>query len=386
MPMSKKISRRCFLQAAGTSSLSIGLSGLSACSRSHSSKRNGVTYPPPLRPGDVIGIAAPSAGMSDGDQPRLDFCLQKLATLGYQARLGACLWSEQIVSAPAPDRARELEAMLLDETIAAVMPPWGGELLIDILPLIDWQRLCSAPPKWIIGYSDISTFMFAYTLLTHHATMNGTGFMEIPIEPTDPNLAYWNSVLTLEPGAVFTQHSATLYQPHDVDWQKNPYATAFDRTAPVEWKCLGRENDRSSALQVTGRLIGGTLDVIGMLVSTPFGDLDSFVAHCAPEGLLFYLDNCDFNTAQYCRLLHHLRLSGWFNHVNALLIGRTASEAIAGFSQRDVLVDALSGLEVPVLYDLDIGHRPPQLILVNGARATLEFSPSVKKVTQELVA
>jgi muramoyltetrapeptide carboxypeptidase LdcA involved in peptidoglycan recycling len=27
-----------------------------------------------------------------------------------------------------------------------------------------------------------------------------------------------------------------------------------------------------------------------------------------------------------------------------------------------------------VLADLDIGHRPPQLLLVNGARATLDWS------------
>jgi hypothetical protein len=34
---------------------------------------------------------------------------------------------------------------------------------------------------------------------------------------------------------------------------------------------------------------------------------------------------------------------------------------------------------------MDIGHLPPQMILVNGIRATVTFSPEEWSVTQELV-
>jgi muramoyltetrapeptide carboxypeptidase len=99
---------------------------------------------------------------------------------------------------------------------------------------------------------------------------------------------------------------------------------------------------------------------------------------------LVFLDNCDFNTAQYCRGLHQLRLAGWFKHANAILIGRTAAKSIERFSQRDALLDALGHLDIPILYDLDIGHLPPQLMLVNGARATLTYTPALKSIRQTL--
>jgi len=39
---------------------------------------------------------------------------------------------------------------------------------------------------------------------------------------------------------------------------------------------------------------------------------------------------------------------------------------------------------VPVLYDLDIGHVPPQLAVVNGAPATVELTESTATLVQWL--
>ena len=386
--------RREFLTLAGLAGAGVALT-TSGCgsaaptaapSASPSSlpERSSIRYPRPLRDGDVIGITAPSAGVGPELEPRLEFCVDSLRRLGYEPRLGDCLLSDKIVSAPARDRAQELTAMLLDDTVAAVLPPWGGELLIDTFPYLDFAGLAAATPKWIIGYSDLATFLLPYTLLTGIATMHGSDLLEAPVKPTAPSLAWWGDVVKLPAGASFSQRAADTYQTHDVDWAKTPTATSFDRTAPVVWKCLGHEADPGYEVTATGRLIGGTLDVIGMLPGTSYGDLARFAAAYAPEGLLFYLDNCDFNPAQYCRMLHHLRLAGWFRHANALLIGRTAAEDLREFTPRDALQDALGDLAVPVIYDMDIGHLPPQLILVNGAPAMVTFSAEEKSLSQRL--
>ncbi len=341
----------------------------------------GILYPQPLRRGDTIGITAPSAGVGADLEPRLRFCLEKLRALGYVVREGQVLRSDEMVSAPAYLRAAELQGMLLDDSIQAIVPPWGGELLIDILPLLDWAALAAARPKWFIGYSDLSTFMLAYTVRTHIATLNGSCLLEAPIHPTDPALAYWNDVATLAPGAVFVQHAASHYQAEDVDWAAAPLATQFSRTEPVRYKLLKHEEDADAAVTVRGRLLGGTLDVIAMLAGSVYGDVRGFVQSCAPEGLLIYLDNADMNSAQYCRLLHHLKLAGWFDHANAVLVGRTGGEQLREFTVRDALLDAVGDLAIPVLYDLDIGHLPPQLILVNGALATVHFEPMRRRST-----
>ena len=38
------------------------------------------------------------------------------------------------------------------------------------------------------------------------------------------------------------------------------------------------------------------------------------------------------------------------------------------------LLSTLDKLPCPVLCDMDIGHRPPQLVLINGALAELSWS------------
>jgi muramoyltetrapeptide carboxypeptidase len=365
-----KPNRRDFLKlTAGT--LALGVASSYGLPAAHGT--GPIRFPRPLQRGATIGITAPSAGIGPELAPRVDFCLAKLRSLGYRVRLGGCLWSDRMASAPAEERAAELEAMLCDDSIDALMPPWGGEILVGILPLLDWDRLAQARPKWIVGYSDLSTFMLAYTLRTRIATLNGSNLLEAPIDPPAPGLAWWHDVATLVPGASFVQHAAARYQVDDVDWAKNPTVTRFDMTAPVAYKCLGHEDDPAYAMTARGRLLGGTLDVIAMLAGSEYGDVPAFARTCAPEGLLLFLDNCDMNTAQYCRLLHHLKLAGWFDAATAILVGRTGGEQLREFTQRDALLDALGDLRVPVIYDMDMGHLPPQTMLVNGAQATVHF-------------
>ncbi|HPB75400.1 MAG TPA: LD-carboxypeptidase [Chromatiaceae bacterium] len=386
------VDRRHFLHLAGLTTLggaagAVGLgAGLAGCgAQSQAMTAKPIRFPPPLQEGDLLGITSPSAGVKAALRPRMDFAYETLNALGYRYREGCCLWGEGLLSAPAAERSAELQGMLFDPAIAAVFPPDGGELLIDLLPWLDFAALAEAPPKWVLGYSDLSTFMLPYTLLTGIATLSGTNLWECPVNPTAPGLAHWQEVVTLAPGATFSQRAADLYQPHDSDWaQLPPDITHFDRTAPVRWQCLGREDQSAYRLEVSGRLIGGTLDVIGMLAGSAYGDLRRFASLYAHEGLLLYLDNCDYNTAQYCRALHHLRLAGWFDVANAVLIGRTAAAAVEGFSQRDALLNALGDLDIPVLYDLDIGHLPPQLMLINGALASLHFGPGDWRIDQTL--
>jgi muramoyltetrapeptide carboxypeptidase LdcA involved in peptidoglycan recycling len=79
-----------------------------------------------------------------------------------------------------------------------------------------------------------------------------------------------------------------------------------------------------------------------------------------------------------------LRLAGWFDHANAVLVGRSAGPSSGHFSQHDALVHALGDLSIPVVYDLDLGHIPPQLAIVNGALAAIELAPAKATLVQHL--
>lgn len=69
------------------------------------------------------------------------------------------------------------------------------------------------------------------------------------------------------------------------------------------------------------------------------------------------------------------------------LIGRSAgpnTELPTQQSYTDALRSALGDLLIPVIYDVDIGHIPPQMTLVNGAQATVIFENHRGSITQHL--
>jgi muramoyltetrapeptide carboxypeptidase LdcA involved in peptidoglycan recycling len=85
--------------------------------------------------------------------------------------------------------------------------------------------------------------------------------------------------------------------------------------------------------------------------------------------------------------LWSLRLHGWFEGLHGILIGRNAApdaKQAADLNYLDALHSAFADTSCPVLYDLDIGHLPPQLSLVNGAMAHVSFQGDSGNVRQSL--
>jgi muramoyltetrapeptide carboxypeptidase LdcA involved in peptidoglycan recycling len=133
-----------------------------------------------------------------------------------------------------------------------------------------------------------------------------------------------------------------------------------------------------------GRLIGGCLDTVSVLAGTRYGDLPAFTAAHAPEGLLVYLEAAEHAAFDIARDLWRLRLAGWFDDAAAVLIGRTGAPGSPGLSQRQAVASVLGDLDVPVVLDVDIGHVPPQLALVNGALADLVVDGGTQVLGQQL--
>jgi muramoyltetrapeptide carboxypeptidase LdcA involved in peptidoglycan recycling len=325
-------------------------------------------YPAPLQPGDLIGVTAPSSGVRDDLRPRLDFCVADLRERGFEVRVGDCMGGDGILSAPVRDRAAELTAMLLGPTVRAVVPPWGGELAMDLLPFLDFAALAGADPTWLVGYSDISTVLAPLTMLTGTATLHSPNLMDTPYRVPEP-LVHWLDTAATPAGGTVRQGSATHRQEQWADIRTDPAVREMALTVPTRWQSL----DGSSAVRMAGRLIGGCLETVAMLPGTPYGDVAAFAERDAPEGLVIYLEAAESDAAWTARLLLHLRYAGWFDRANGILVGRTPGGETDGFTQVDALHHALDGLDVPVLYDVDTGHVPPQLALVNGASAVVEL-------------
>ena len=273
-----------------------------------------IRYPAPLRPGDLVGVTAPSSGVPDELRPRLEAAVRHLQERGYRVRLGECLDGSGVVSAPAGERAAELTALMTDPEVRAVVPPWGGELAVELLPHLDLAAL-AADPTWLVGYSDLSTLLLALTATTGVASLHGQNLLDTPYAVPEPLLP-WTEVLA-RTETVQGPSARHRLGTHD-DWTADPSVDAYAFDTDGTWRLL--EGDE---LHVRGRLLGGCIETVSVLAGTPYGDVPGFAAQHAPEGLLLYVEASEDGALDIARDLWRMRLAGWFDVANALLVGRT---------------------------------------------------------------
>ena len=332
-------------------------------------------FPAPLTPGDKIGVTAPSAGAEGPGLERISFCVDWLRTAGYDVVVGDCMDGTGITSAPAADRAAELTAMLCDPSIRSVIPPWGGETAIDLVDLLDWDALAKAEPTWLVGYSDLSTILLPITTRLGWASLHGDNLADTPYQPP-AGLLPWFEIAS-GAGPHVQKDSGVV-----ADWwrfEEDPRATEWKRAGNGRWSLHGADS-----LHVSGRLIGGCVETLCHLASTPYGDVPAFGAAHQDDGLIVYLEVAGDEAATVCRNLHGLRLAGWFDRAKAILVGRTKAPDNPKLTQREAVLDALGRLDIPIVFDLEIGHVPPHLPLVNGALATVTVDDDVHEIVQQL--
>lgn len=333
-----------------------------------------IRFPRPLRPGDRIGVTSPSAGASGDAATRIDFCVEWLRGRGYDVVVGECMDGTGLTSAPAERRAAELTEMLADPDIHCVVPPWGGETAIDLVDLIDYDVLAEAEPTWLVGFSDLSTVLVPITTRLGWATIHGDNLADTPYAVPD-GLLHW---LDLASGSgPFVQRDSGVI----TDWwhfSEDPHATEWKHVGSGRWEVEG-----GGGLDVSGRLIGGCIETIAHLAGTPYGDVRGW-AEALDGPTIVYVEACEEDAVNICRYLHACRLAGWFDRAAAVLVGRTSAPDHADLTQRGAVLDGLGRLDVPIVWDLEIGHVPPHLPLVNGAMARVVVDGATREVTQTL--
>lgn len=80
-------------------------------------------FPRPLRPGDVVGVTSPSAGVGERGRARVEFSIAWLRERGFEVVVGECMSADRWTSASKERRAAELTSMLIDPQVRAVVPP-----------------------------------------------------------------------------------------------------------------------------------------------------------------------------------------------------------------------------------------------------------------------
>jgi len=236
---------------------------------------------------------------------------------------------------------------------------------MDILPHLDFSRLSHLPPKWVCGFSDVTTLTFALTVVCDIATLHGSNFMNMGYASIhNSDLVAFEAMSRKE----IMQHSSEYWGGYNsLDDISNEIYNLDKKT---EWKSLRNE----SQLRFEGRMIGACMDVLCKLIGTRYAPVPTFLEKHRHDGFIWSLESCEMSSADIYRTLWQMCECGWFRFCKGVLYGRVAGYSDSNdFSLTDALVSGLGGLGVPVIYDVDIGHVPPQIQIINGAYGRIDF-------------
>ena len=332
-------------------------------------------YPEFIRERDIIGVSAPSAGLTEPLRINtLNNAVKKFEEKGYKILLTPNVRkNEDGVSSSATIRSLELASLYQNKDVKAIICATGGEFLVEMLSCFDFS-VVQKNIKWLQGYSDPTGLLFTITTNFDIATIYGSNFAGFGMDTWHESLE--NNLDILE-GKLLMQKSFLKYESMRVDMVTGREGYHLD--TPVYWKTLNQGKEVS----FKGRIIGGCIDIITELFGTRFDKTKEFIEKYKGDGIIWYFDNCELSMEDMVRTLWKFKDNGWFQYTTGIIFGRSAtSYSNMGITLEDALNRVLGDLDLPIIIDADIGHVPPRMTIINGAytmvyckdgKGTLEF-------------
>ncbi len=335
-------------------------------------------YPEFLKENGTIGLVAPSFGVSGFPyEDKFLYARKKFEDSGFSFVEARHLKGiRHARSTTARIRAKELQQMYLNDEVDFVSSVAGGELMLEILPYLSFEKIGKAKPKWFMGISDNTTFTFTLTTLCDVASIYGPCFGSFGRKWDRSTREAYEIML----GKRFTQKSYKLYElPENAGTSDDPFAGPLE-TEPVVYKSLNGQE-----VTMKGRLLGGCLDILINICGTRFDKVREFNEKYQKDGIILYLEACDMNVLDIYRGLWQLKNAGWFEHVTGMIMGRPKNGAeMFDVDVREAIHNNVKDLNIPVIYDADFGHVPPSWTIINGAIGTIKYKDGKCSIKYEL--
>ena len=368
-------------------------------------------FPKYLKQGGTIGFMAPSCGCAI--EPYLsgfNNAQKTLKELGYRTVLGPnCYEGVGVGISNTPEKCgAEVMEMFGREDVDCLISCGGGELMCEILPFVDFEKLAGMEPKWYMGYSDNTNLTYLLATMADTASIYGPCAGAFGMEPWHESLGDAFGILT---GERQSMHGYELWEKESLKDAEHPLVP-YNVTEPVRLRSFvgrqeicfsetgsfagtdrqkqadsfrkidGQDNAGSfrgvevrEPLRFSGRLLGGCLDCLVNLSGTRFDKTGEFVEKYREDGIIWFLEACDLNVFATRRAMWQLEETGWFQHVKGFLIGRPRNgEEMMGLDAYHAMLEVAGRKGVPVIMDVDLGHMPPMMPLVVGSLADVTVS------------
>jgi muramoyltetrapeptide carboxypeptidase len=277
--------------------------------------------------GDTIGVVAPSYA------PRPGFLFRGVRALeraGFKVHLDPELdVFRRFKRSEDERRAENFMGIWLDPKIKAVIGGTGGYGAVRMLPYLE-PEIFRRNPKPFVGYSDITALHLWLMRRANLRVFHGPTVDDLIPSARDPTtVSLLTALTTPRPTARIGKGIARAVRP-------------------------GR---------VTGRLVGGNLSLVQQTIGTPY-EVDT-------RDAILYLEETRDPMSFIDERLVHLRASGLLRNVKGIVIGQLSIDRSEEDEFEDFLVDLVTDLGVPILFDFPAGHEVPNMTLPLGTEVEL---------------
>ena len=290
--------------------------------------------PPKLKIGDTIGIVSTARKISLAE---LKPALNIIESWGLQIKLGANLFEEDNqFSGTILQRTSDLQTMIDDDSIKAILCARGGYGTVQIIDQIDFSKLIKNP-KWILGYSDV-------TVLHSHLNTLGVATMHAAM----PINFLTNTKQALE------SLKSTLFG--------NTKILEFD-THPLNKLGISE-----------GEVVGGNLSILYSLLGSN-SDINT-------DGKILFIEDLDEYLYHIDRMMMNLKRNGKFEKLRAMIVGgmndMNDNEIPFGKSAEQIIVEHTKEFDFPFCFGFPAGHLDDNRAILLGTKSKVEIT--AKKV------
>jgi len=285
-----------------------------------------------LKVGDKIALISPSYFTP---KENLEKTAELLRGWGFEPVIGANVYkvANNRIAGTVEERISDIRWAFGDPDIKAIICNRGGYGTIQLIDYLTLEEF-KASPKWLVGFSDISTL---------HGLMNRAGVMSMH--------ATMSSFLAKDG----TDASSTLMR--DLLLGQVP---RYELPAH-------KENIQGTA---TGVLVGGNLCTIAPNVRSK---ADATMGH----DIILFVEEIGENMRNIDRQLRALQLNGVFDRCKGVVVGEfvDCGDDLGYESIEAMLHELLVAYHIPLLCGFPAGHGDVNLPLVLGAPVTIDVRP-----------
>ncbi|MET1056278.1 MAG: LD-carboxypeptidase [Pedobacter sp.] len=295
--------------------------------------------PPYLKPGDTIGITSPAGYIS---LMEIRGSVQLMESWGFKVQIGRSVGKKDFTyGGTDAERAADLQQMLDNPEIKAVMCARGGYGLVRIIDLISFKSFVKQP-KWVIGFSDV-------TVLHAHIHQNfGIATLHSKMCNSFPD--DWTTAEPVQISTILSIRQALTGE----DFKYTLAAAGANRS--------GRGQ---------GQLIGGNLSIIESVAGTG-SDIQT-------KGKILFVEDTGEYLYTIDRMFWSLKRRGKLSQLAGLVIGGFKLKPDDpgeefGKTIEEIVMEKVSGYDYPVCFGFPVGHQRNNMAMKCGAAHILEVN------------